>query len=51
MCMSGAATGGSARVIRGGSWIYHGQECRSAFPFRFSPDYRVCYLGFRVAVS
>jgi formylglycine-generating enzyme required for sulfatase activity len=36
---------GSNRVLRGGSWYLPAQYCRSAFRFRYSPDYRD--IGFR----
>lgn len=39
------------RVIRGGSWLFSAENCRSAFRRRFWPEYRNDYLGFRVAVA
>jgi formylglycine-generating enzyme required for sulfatase activity len=36
------------RVLRGGSWDDHPWYCRSAFRFRFNPDNRNYYYGFRV---
>jgi formylglycine-generating enzyme required for sulfatase activity len=39
----------SARVLRGGSWISSGRFCRSAYRFRFEPDYRNRSCGFRLA--
>jgi formylglycine-generating enzyme required for sulfatase activity len=41
---------GSDRVIRGGSWDYDGQYCRSAKRDVRSPGYRDGNLGFRVAL-
>ena len=46
----GPATG-SLRVYRGGSWGGTPQDCRSASRYGFSPDFRFCSLGFRVACS
>ncbi len=55
---SGAPTDGSARtgncpvrVLRGGSWSYGPQYVRSATRFRYLADFRVDYLGFRIARS
>lgn len=45
---SGPKTG-SVRVIRGGSWRYGAEGCRSAFRGRSDPGYRVSFLGFRLA--
>jgi formylglycine-generating enzyme required for sulfatase activity len=47
---SGPATG-SIRVYRGGCWNRVAVGCRSAFRFGFVPSYRICYLGFRLALS
>jgi sulfatase modifying factor 1 len=41
---------GSFRVIRGGSWILRGQDCRSAYRYRIVPASRLDSLGFRVAL-
>jgi formylglycine-generating enzyme required for sulfatase activity len=41
--------GASVRVLRGGSWVYYGWGCRSAYRLRYTPDYRVRYFGFRLA--
>jgi formylglycine-generating enzyme required for sulfatase activity len=41
---------GSVRVVRGGSWDSDARFARSAFRFRFLPDYRDDDLGFRVVV-
>ncbi|TLU87428.1 MAG: TIR domain-containing protein [Chlorobium sp.] len=38
----------SARVLRGGSWIYHAEYCRSANRYRRSPDARDDDFGFRL---
>ncbi|MEM7397058.1 MAG: SUMF1/EgtB/PvdO family nonheme iron enzyme, partial [Verrucomicrobiota bacterium] len=40
---------GSDRVIRGGSWIFGGRDCRSADRLGSSPSDRNNFLGFRVA--
>jgi formylglycine-generating enzyme required for sulfatase activity len=40
---------GSARVFRGGSWLYGAEYCRSAFRGRYDPGYRGSVLGFRLA--
>jgi formylglycine-generating enzyme required for sulfatase activity len=37
------------RVVRGGSWYYLPRYCRSAFRTWFEPDYRVDFLGLRLA--
>jgi len=42
---------GSLRVLRGGSWGDHPEDCRSAYRLRDSPDHRNDALGFRVAVD
>ncbi len=40
---------GSARVVRGGSWLYDAQYCRSAYRNNFnSPGIRDHHLGFRL---
>lgn len=44
----GPESGGS-RVLRGGSWIYGGGDCRSAFRGRAGPAIRYVYGGFRLA--
>jgi uncharacterized protein (TIGR02996 family) len=41
---------GSFRVIRGGSWINDGQNCRSAYRYWDGPAGRYYYVGFRVAL-
>jgi formylglycine-generating enzyme required for sulfatase activity len=38
-----------ARVLRGCSWNFIPRDCRSAIRFRFLPDGRDIYSGFRVA--
>jgi formylglycine-generating enzyme required for sulfatase activity len=38
------------RVLRGGSWLYSPRGCRSAFRFRWRPDFRGRDLGFRVCL-
>jgi len=42
---------GSARVVRGGSWSYHGRRCRSAYRYSGVPSQRFINVGFRVAVA
>ncbi len=39
---------GSSRVLRGGSWLYDADFCRSAYRFSYSPDDRSYFSGFRV---
>jgi formylglycine-generating enzyme required for sulfatase activity len=36
------------RVLRGGSWYHNRVFARAAFRYRYSPDYRNYFLGFRV---
>ena len=43
------ATGGSSRVIRGGSWIGRPANVRVASRYFFRPDYRLYDIGFRLA--
>jgi formylglycine-generating enzyme required for sulfatase activity len=38
------------RVFRGGSWGVSARGCRAAFRFRFRPDFRGRYQGFRVCL-
>jgi formylglycine-generating enzyme len=38
---------GSYRVIRGGSWNYPAEDCRSAYRSLSSPDIRYNFVGFR----
>ena len=40
---------GSYRVIRGGSWLFHGFDCRAAYRLPSSPGQRFSRLGFRLA--
>jgi formylglycine-generating enzyme required for sulfatase activity len=47
---TGAASG-SVRVCRGGSWVSFSVNCRSAYRYWYSPDYRDYFLGFRVLRS
>jgi formylglycine-generating enzyme required for sulfatase activity len=42
-------SGASARVIRGGSWLYDPRNARSANRSRLAPEDRNNYLGFRLA--
>lgn len=37
------------RMDRGGSWYSLPARVRSAFRYRTSPDFRIYYLGFRLA--
>jgi len=39
---------GSYRVLRGGSWYYDAEDCRSAFRHYDTPDFRNLYVGFRL---
>ncbi|MCL4205664.1 MAG: SUMF1/EgtB/PvdO family nonheme iron enzyme [Pirellulaceae bacterium] len=47
---TGPATG-SARVFRGGSWLYYGVNCRSAYRNGDTPSSRGSGVGFRLASS
>ena len=40
---------GPLRVIRGGSWSDTARPLRSALRFRYTPDGRNYFLGFRLA--
>jgi formylglycine-generating enzyme required for sulfatase activity len=42
---------GSARVLRGGSWYYTAEDCRSAYRIGYIPSSRDYYRGFRVSLS
>ena len=44
------ATGGSGRVIRGGSWFDGAQACRSAFRDSFVPSFQYFLIGFRLSL-
>ncbi|MCX6286657.1 MAG: formylglycine-generating enzyme family protein [Bacteroidetes bacterium] len=39
---------GTFRVFRGGGWRNYAQLCRSAFRYRYFPDYRHFNIGFRL---
>jgi len=39
------------RVVRGGSWNFYGRNVRSAYRYRFAPDFRINFLGFRLALG
>ena len=41
----------SSRVLRGGSWYYYGNYCRSAYRFSNTPSYRSYNRGFRLVRS
>ena len=43
-------TGGQRRVLRGGSWYYVADHCRSAYRSGRDPDARRSVGGFRVSV-
>jgi formylglycine-generating enzyme required for sulfatase activity len=45
----GGASSGSSRVIRGGSWDYYAQDCRSAGRDNHSPGYRYGLIGLRLS--
>ncbi|MEI7700418.1 MAG: SUMF1/EgtB/PvdO family nonheme iron enzyme [Planctomycetia bacterium] len=45
---SGPKTG-VGRVLRGGSWYYRADLCRSSVRLHDRPDYRLILIGFRVA--
>jgi len=42
---------GSRRVLRGGSWIFTAQNCRSAYRRNWLPVNRFDYIGFRLALA
>ena len=46
----GPATG-TARMLRGGSWLDAPRRCRSAFRYWFVPTYALAVNGFRVVVG
>lgn len=41
-------SGGSYRVVRGGSWDFYARLCRSAYRYSFTPGGRFSNLGFRL---
>ena len=41
---------GASRVLRGGSWFFNPEYCRSALRIRYVPDDRNDIIGFRVAL-
>lgn len=43
------ATSGQDRVLRGGRWLDHARDCRSAFRDGWRPGGRLLALGFRLA--
>ncbi|MER3477556.1 MAG: hypothetical protein C4287_15005, partial [Leptolyngbya sp. ERB_1_2] len=40
-----------SRVLRGGSWDYNARSCRSASRIRYTPDFRLNVIGFRIAMA
>ena len=44
---AGAETG-ALRVLRGGCWLGYAQDCRSAYRYDASPDFRYYGIGFRL---
>ncbi|MCX6284916.1 MAG: formylglycine-generating enzyme family protein [Bacteroidetes bacterium] len=44
----GGPESGTFRVFRGGGWRNYAQLCRSAFRYRYFPDYRHFNIGFRL---
>ncbi len=42
---------GSNRVLRGGSWGYNANYCRSAYRGSYTPGYRSIFIGFRLVRS
>jgi formylglycine-generating enzyme required for sulfatase activity len=48
-CEDPFEAGGSARVLRGGSWHDSGAYCRASHRHRREPSFRNIYLGFRLA--
>jgi formylglycine-generating enzyme required for sulfatase activity len=48
-CEDPFEAGGSARVLRGGSWHDYGTYCRASHRHRREPSFRNIYLGFRLA--
>jgi len=42
---------GKERVLRGGSWSHGPDNCRAAYRYRITPDFRYINFGFRVVVS
>ena len=45
------ADAGVRRVVRGGAWVYNLDFVRAACRYRFTPDFRLYFLGFRVVLS
>ncbi|MFT4648363.1 MAG: sulfatase activating formylglycine-generating enzyme, partial [Glaciecola sp.] len=44
-------TGGSRRILRGGSWIPNSNSCRSAYRYYLSPGTSINYIGFRAVLA
>jgi formylglycine-generating enzyme required for sulfatase activity len=42
---------GNSRVVRGGSWSSVQAYARAASRYRFVPDFRYYYCGFRVVAA
>jgi len=47
----GPSTGGTFRVLRGGSWNFNAEGCRSAIRNYDSPAFRGNYVGFRLVLA
>jgi formylglycine-generating enzyme required for sulfatase activity len=45
------AKSGDYKVLRGGSWSYNAQNCRSAFRNFDTPAFRYHIIGFRLVCS
>jgi formylglycine-generating enzyme required for sulfatase activity len=42
-------SGGSSRVLRGGSWLFNARNCRTAIRLNLTPGYRNSGIGLRLA--
>ena len=40
-----------SRLVRGGSWLNHPGDCRSAYRFHYAPAVRYVFIGLRVVCS
>lgn len=43
--------GGKYRVLRGGAWNFHPEDCRSAYRGGYTPDTRNLHSGFRIVID